>query len=167
MMMCSYGDLTDIRFFMEQKLEAKVAITKNGTLNEHAGDLKGLSVKEAREKIVEELKKQNLLIKMTPTQAHRTPISERSGAAIEFIQMKEYYLKQLEFKEDMRRIAHEVNIYAPESRQILLDWIDAVSIDWPITRRRFYATRSAGYCKKCGSIQLAKRRLCSTMEGRV
>lgn len=158
MMMCSYGDLTDIRFFMEQKLEAKVAITKNGTLNEHAGDLKGLSVKEAREKIVEELKKQNLLIKMTPTQAHRTPISERSGAAIEFIQMKEYYLKQLEFKEDMRRIAHEVNIYAPESRQILLDWIDAVSIDWPITRRRFYATEvPAWYCKKCGSIQLAKK----------
>jgi valyl-tRNA synthetase len=158
MMMCSYGDLTDIRFFMEQKLDARVAINKNGTLNENAGDLNGLKIKEAREKIIEGLKAQNLLKKMTPTQAHRTPISERSGAAIEFIQMKEYYLKQLEFKDEMRRIASEVNIYAPESRQILLDWIDSVSIDWPITRRRFYATEvPAWYCKKCGSIQLAKK----------
>jgi len=104
------------------------------------------------------LKTQNLLRKMTPTAAHRTPISERSGAAIEFIQMKEYYLKQLDYKDEMRRIAKEVNIYAPASRQILLDWIDSVSIDWPITRRRFYATEvPAWYCTKCGEIQLAEK----------
>jgi valyl-tRNA synthetase len=158
MMMCSYGDLTDIRFFMEQKLEAKVAINKDGTLNENAGDLKGLRIKEAREKIIEGLKAQGLLKKMTPTAAHRTPISERSGAAIEFIEMPEYYLKQLDYKDEMRRIADEVNIYAPQSRQILLDWIDSVSIDWPITRRRFYATEvPAWYCKKCGTIALAEK----------
>ena len=158
MMMCSYGDLTDIRFFMEQKLDAKVAINKDGTLNENAGDLAGLKIKEAREKVIEGLKIQNLLKNMTPTAAHRTPISERSGAAIEFIQMKEYYLKQLDFKDEMRRIAQEVNIYAPQSRQILLDWIDSVSIDWPITRRRFYATEvPAWYCTKCGEIALAEK----------
>jgi valyl-tRNA synthetase len=158
MMMCSYGDLTDIRFFIEQKLEAKVAINKDGTMNENAGDLKGLRIKEAREKVVEGLKAQNLLRKMTPTEAHRTPISERSGAAIEFIQMPEYYLKQLDYKDEMRRIANEVNIYAPQSRQILLDWIDSVSIDWPITRRRFYATEvPAWYCTKCGTIAFAEK----------
>ncbi|MFA5126260.1 MAG: valine--tRNA ligase [archaeon] len=158
MMMCSYGDLTDIRFFMEQKLEGKVAINKNGTMNENAFDLKELTIKQAREKVVEGLKTQGLLKKMTPTEAHRTPISERSGAAIEFIEMQELYLKQLEFKDEMRRIADEVNIYAPQSRQILLDWIDSVSIDWPITRRRFYATEvPVWYCKKCGEIVLAEK----------
>lgn len=158
MMMCSYGDLTDIRFFMEQKIQAKVAINKDGTLNENAKDLAGLKIKEAREKIVQALQAQNLIKKITPTAAHRTPVCERSGAAIEFIEMKEYYLKQLDFKDDMRRIANEVNIYAPQSRQILLDWIDNVSIDWPITRRRFYATEvPAWYCKKCGTIALAEK----------
>jgi valyl-tRNA synthetase len=158
MMMCSYGDLTDIRFFMEQKLEAKVAINKNGTLNENAGDLAGLKIKEAREKVIEGLKAQGLLKNMTPTAAHRTPISERSGAAIEFIEMQEYYLKQLDFKDEMRRIAQEVNIHAPQSRQILLDWIDSVSIDWPITRRRFYATEVPMWrCVSCGEHILAKK----------
>ena len=158
MMMCSYGDLTDIRFFIEQGIKAKVAINKDGTLNENAGDLKGLTIIEGRKKIVEAMQQKGLLKKITPTSAHRTPISERSGAAIEFIEMPEYYLKQIEFKDDMRRIAQEVNIYAPKSRQILLDWIDEISIDWPITRRRFYATEvPAWYCKKCGSIALPKK----------
>ncbi len=158
MMMCSYGDLTDIRFFIEQGIQAKVAISKDGKLNEHAGDLKGLTILEGRKKIVEAMQISGELKKMTPTAAHRTPVSERSGAAIEFIEMPEYYLKQVEFKDDMRRIAQEVNIYSPKSRQILLDWIDSVSIDWPITRRRFYATEvPAWYCKKCGEIALPEK----------
>ena len=158
MMMCSYGDLTDIRFFMEQKLNGKVAINKDGTLNENAGDLAGLTIREGREKVVETLKENGLLKKMTPTGEHRTPISERSGAAVEFVEMKEFYLKQLEYKDDMRRIAEEVNIYSPKSRQILLDWIDAVSIDWPISRRRYYATEVPMWkCKKCGEYVLAEK----------
>jgi valyl-tRNA synthetase len=158
MMMCSYGDLTDIRFFLEQKLEAKVAINKDGTMNENSGKLAGLKVTEARKKIVEEMQAMGLIKKITPTPAHRTPVSERSGAAIEFIEMQEYYLKQLDYKEEMKRIAKEVNIFAPQSRQILFDWIDSVSIDWPITRRRFYATEvPAWYCKKCGSIVFAEK----------
>jgi valyl-tRNA synthetase len=158
MMMCSYGDLTDIRFFMEQNLVAKVAINKDGTLNENAGDLAGLKIKEAREKIIEKLKEQNLIKNITPTSAHRTPVSERSGAAIEFIEMDEFYLKQLDFKDEMRRMAEEVNFYAPKSKQILLDWIDSVSIDWPISRRRYYATEvPLWYCKKCGEPILANK----------
>ncbi|MEK6958864.1 MAG: valine--tRNA ligase [archaeon] len=158
MMMCSYGDLTDIRFFIEQGLKGLVAINKNGTLNENAGPLNGLKIMEARKKIIEEMTASGELKKITPTGTHRTPINERSGAPIEFIEMPEYYLKQLEFKDEMRRIAAEVNIYAPQSRQILLDWIDSVSIDWPITRRRFYATEvPMWYCKNCKEPVLAKK----------
>ncbi|MCX6803517.1 MAG: valine--tRNA ligase [Candidatus Diapherotrites archaeon] len=158
MMMCSYGDLTDIRFFIEQGLEAKVAINKNGTMNENAGMLKGMTIIEARKKVVEELEKQKLLKKITPTPNHRTPVSERSGAAIEFIQMPELYLKQLDFKDEMRKIAKEVNFFSQKSRQILLDWIDAVTIDWPITRRRYYATEvPMWYCKKCKNPVLATK----------
>ena len=99
-----------------------------------------------------------LLKKVTPTDAHRTPINERSGAAIEFINMQEFYLKQLDYKEKMREIADEINIYSPKSKQILLDWIDSVSIDWPISRRRYYATEVPMWkCDKCGEYVLAEK----------
>jgi valyl-tRNA synthetase len=158
MMMCSYGDLTDIRFFMEQKLEPIIAINKDGTMNEKAGDLSGLKIIEARKKIVESMQNSGLLKKITPTSAHRTPVSERSGAAIEFIEMQEFYLKQLDYKDKMMEIANNVTIYSPKSRQILIDWINSISIDWPISRRRYYATDIPMWkCKKCGNYVLAEK----------
>jgi len=108
-MMCSVGDLTDIQFFREQKLEPKIAINKDGTMNHHAGFLDGLKIKDARQKIIEELKKKKLIVKQEDIK-HRTPISERSGAEIEFIEMPEYYLKQLEFKNQIKKVADEFDI---------------------------------------------------------
>ena len=138
-MMCSAGDLSDIQFFREMKINPKIAINKDGTMNEYAGILKGLRIKEAREKIIEILKSKNLIKKQEKI-SHRTPISERSGREIEFIEMPEFYLKQLNVKDKIKRIAKDINFYPKESKRILDKWIESISIDWPISRRRFYAT---------------------------
>jgi len=138
-MMCSAGDLSDIQFFREQNLKPKIAIEKDGRMNSIAGVLKDLKVREARKKVIEELKKLNLLVKQEQI-THRTPVSQRSGAEIEFIEMPEYYLKQMEFKNEVKKISKQINFYPKESKKILDDWIDSISIDWPISRRRFYAT---------------------------
>ena len=138
-MMCSAGDLSDIQFFREMNLTPVIAINKDGTMNGHAGLLQGLPVKKARERIIEVLKEKDLIVKQDQI-VHRTPISERSGAELEFIEMPEFYLKQLEFKDEVRKIAKQLNFYPTEAKRILDDWIDSVSIDWPISRRRYYAT---------------------------
>ena len=138
-MMCSAGDLSDIQFFREMNLEPVIAINKDGTMNEHAGFLKGLKVKKAREKIIQELKSKNLLVKQEQI-THRTPISERSKAEIEFIEMPEFYLKQLNLKSKIKEISNKINFHPEEAKKILFDWIDSILIDWPISRRRFYAT---------------------------
>ena len=138
-MMCMGGDVTDIQFFRELSLPSKIAVNQDGRLNEDSGFLKGLKVKEGREKIIDELKKEGLLVKQEQI-VHSTPVSERSGAEIEFIEMPEYYLKQLEIKDKVRKISNDINFYPPEAKKILDSWLDSVAIDWPISRRRFYAT---------------------------
>jgi len=138
-MMCSAGDLTDIQFFREMNLKPTIAINRDGTMNEHAGLLSGLKIREAREKIIKELQKEKLLVKQDKI-THKTPISERSGAEIEFIEMPEFYLKQLEFIKKIKTIANKIKFYPEESKSILDSWLDSISIDWPISRRRFYAT---------------------------
>ncbi|MEK6952579.1 MAG: valine--tRNA ligase [Nanoarchaeota archaeon] len=151
-MMCSAGDLSDIRFFREMNLKPIIAINKNGTMNEHSGFLNELKVKDAREKIINLLKEKNLIVKQEKV-THRTPICERSNDPIEFISMKEFYVKQLEYKKIIKKLADKINFYSPQSKQILLDWIDSISIDWPISRRRFYATEiPLWYCKNCNYI---------------
>ncbi|MCK4650229.1 valine--tRNA ligase [Candidatus Pacearchaeota archaeon] len=138
-MMCSAGDLSDIQFFREMKITPRIAIGQDGRMNEKAGLLEGLKIKEAREKIIELIKQKGLLIKQEQIK-HRTPISERSKTEIEFIEMPEFYLKQIDFKDDMRKIIKNINFYPKNSKKILDTWIDSVSIDWPISRRRYYAT---------------------------
>ena len=154
-MMCSAGDLSDIQFFREQNLVPKIAIEKDGKMNSIAGDLQGLKVREARQKIIEMLKEKNLLEKQELI-VHRTPISERSNAEIEFIQMPEYYLKQIEFKREIKKISDKINFFPKESKKILFDWINSISIDWPISRRRFYATPIPLWHSPEGEIVLAE-----------
>ncbi len=148
-MMCSAGDNTDIRFFREQNIKPIISIDINGKMNENAGFLEGQYVKNARNTMIEELEKLNLVESIKECM-HRTPICERSKAPIEFIEMEELYVKQIEFKDDIRKIADEMNFYDPKSKHILLDWINEINIDWPVSRRRFYSTEiPLWHCKNC------------------
>ena len=149
-MVCSYGDMVDLAMFRELRLEPIKAIDEAGRMTEAAGFLKGLKVDAAKEKAIDELRTRGLLEKVEPIQ-HKTPICSRSLNPIEFVSSDAWYLKQLEFRDDLKRIAHEMEFRPTRHRQLLLDWIDSLTIDWPISRRRFYHTEiPLWYCKKCG-----------------
>jgi valyl-tRNA synthetase len=153
-MVCSYGDKADIQLFRELGLKPVIAINPDGRMNENAGDYAGLTVKEARNKIIEDLRSRNLLEKIEKIR-HKTPICWRSKDPIEFILVKEYYLKQLDFLDDIRKVVDEMKFYPERGKRLLLEWVDSVSMDWPISRRRFYATEiPIWYCKNCGKPNL-------------
>ena len=148
-MVCSYGDQNDVALFRELELEEIVAIGLDGRMTEVAGDYTGLKPKQARAKIIEDLEAKGLLDKVEDIN-HRTPVSERSKAPIEIIPMEEYYLKQKESIDKMKKIGEEVIFHPNMHKQILMNWLDSINIDWPISRRRYYGTEiPIWYCKKC------------------
>jgi valyl-tRNA synthetase len=153
-MICSFGDYGDVRLLRELEIEPSYAIDTNGRMNENAGFLKGMLVADARKAIIEELRKQGLLVKQEEID-HREPICWRSKNPIEFVALKEFYLKQVDFVPELLKVADEMKFFAPESKQILIDWINSVSIDWVLTRRRYYGTEvPLWYCKACNYIYL-------------
>lgn len=155
-MICSYGDQTDVQLFRELGLEEIVAINEDGKMSDNAGKYKGLSIEEARRNIIEDLKNEGLIIKEEIIM-HRTPICERSKNPIEIIPMKEYYLKQLDFVDKLREFALQLNFHPEMHRYILLNWLESVIIDWPISRRRYYATEiPVWYCTNCNKPNLPK-----------
>ncbi|MEM2936675.1 MAG: class I tRNA ligase family protein, partial [Candidatus Bathyarchaeia archaeon] len=128
------------------------AIDKRGRMNENAGKYRGLLVQDAKERIIGDLKAQGLLAKQEEINQRR-PVCWRSKNPIEFVPMKEFYLKQIEFKEDVLKMADQMRFFAPESRQILIDWINSINIDWVISRRRYYGTEiPLWYCASCDYI---------------
>jgi len=150
MMMCSFGDYNDILFYRDEKLKPIIAIGKNGKMNKNAGFLDGLGVEQARNEIKNRLDKKGL-IKGRKRMTHRTPICERSKTPIEFIELSEYYLDQLDWRTDLKKeVANKTKFYAPKSKQILLDWINGLTMDWAVSRRRYYATEIPLWYCKCG-----------------
>ncbi len=148
-MICSYGDQVDIQLFRELNLEPIDAIGSDGMMTNEAGPYKGLPVETAREKILEDLEALGLVRKQESV-VHKTPLCERSKTPIEFIQMKDWYLKQLPAIEDLKRLVKEMQFFPDRHRQLLLDWIESVTIDWPISRRRYYHTEiPLWYCDDC------------------
>ncbi len=149
-MICSYGDYEDVRIFRELGLEEIIAIDSQGKMTENAGRYAGMSISEARKQIIKDLEEQGLVEKRESIM-HRTPMCDRSKTPIEIIPMHEFYLKQVDFLEEIRKIARKMKFYPDSYRRLLLDWIDSVTIDWPISRRRFYGTEiPIWYCRACG-----------------
>ncbi|MEK6965609.1 MAG: class I tRNA ligase family protein, partial [Thermoproteota archaeon] len=52
--------------------------------------------------------------------------------------------------EKIRNLGSQITFYPDMHKQILMNWLDSITIDWPISRRRFYGTEiPIWYCKKC------------------
>jgi len=153
-MVCSYGDQNDVSLFRELRLQEIVAIGKNGRMSEVAGPYAGLKIKQARERIIEDLQNHGFVEKIENIN-HRTPISERSKTPIEIIPMEEYYLKQKDYVERIRDLGSKIIFHPPMHKQILMNWLESISIDWPISRRRYYGTEiPIWYCKNCNEPQV-------------
>jgi valyl-tRNA synthetase len=153
-MVCSYGDQNDVALFRELDLGEVVAIGQDGRLTEVTGAYAGLKPKQARTKIIEDLENGGFIEKIEDI-SHRTPVSERSRTPIEIIPMEEYYLKQKGSVEKMRDLGSQIKFYPEMHQQILMNWLDSIKIDWPISRRRFYGTEiPIWYCKKCSEAYL-------------
>jgi len=155
-MICSYGDMVDVRLFRELQLEPVKAIDERGRMTAAAGPYAGLKAEAARERVLADLQSAGLLEKVASIQ-HQTPLCERSRTPVEFLSSEAWYLKQLEFRDALKRSAEAMEFHPPRHRQLLLDWIDSLTIDWPVSRRRYYHTEiPLWYCKQCGLAMVPK-----------
>ena len=153
-MVCSYGDQNDVNLFRELRLQEIVAFNENGLTTLEAGPYSNLNAQKARTRIIENLKKAGVVEKEENI-LHRTPLCERSMNPIEIIPLQDYYLKQLEYIPQLKKLATQLNFHPLMHRQILLNWLDSVAIDWPISRRRFYGTEiPIWYCNNCKTPNL-------------
>lgn len=148
-MICSYGDHTDVQLFREFGLQEIVAVNEIGVMTDNAKQYVGMKVNKAREQVILDLKGKDLVVKEESIM-HSTPICERHKTPIEIIPMSEYYVKQLDFIPALKEIADKMKFYPDMHKHILLNWLNSIAIDWPVSRRRFYGTEiPIWYCKKC------------------
>jgi len=139
LMVCSFGDQNDVAVFRELGLTPFQAIDLDGKLTQLSGPLVGLKVIEARNAAIEFLQNQGR-IKDIVEREQEIPVSERGKNPVEIILLKEWYVRQTHAQDRIREHLEEIQFHPPRNKQFLLDWMDNISIDWPISRRRWYHT---------------------------
>ena len=139
LMICSFGDQNDVAVFRELALKPFVAVDMNGRMTNISGPLSGMSAEDARAASIEILQESG---RLSAAEKHmqEVPVSERGGNPVEIILLKEWYVRQTHILERLSELS-ELSRFIPErNRQFLHDWMDGISIDWPISRRRWYHT---------------------------
>ena len=139
LMVCSFGDQNDVAVFRELALKPFQAIDLDGCMTSISGPLTGMKVKDARESVIESLEQQGRIHQIQEKE-QEVPVSERGKNPVETILLKEWYVRQTHIQERMKEHIEEINFVPPRNKQFLLDWMQNISIDWPISRRRWYHT---------------------------
>ncbi|RJU84351.1 MAG: valine--tRNA ligase [Candidatus Poseidoniales archaeon] len=139
LMVCSFGDQNDVAVFRELGLKPFQAINLEGCMTELSGPLNGMKVRDARKEIIEILQ-QDGRIKNIEDREQEVPVSERGKNPVEIILLKEWYVRQTHIQGKMKELIEDIEFHPNRNKQFLIDWMDNISIDWPISRRRWYHT---------------------------
>ena len=139
LMVCSFGDQNDVAVFRDMQLEPFAAIDLDGCMTDVGGPLAGMPVTEARKRATEMLEATGR-IAASAEREQEIPVSERGKNPIEIILLKEWYVRQTHILGRMRELADAITFVPPRNKQFLLDWMKGISIDWPVSRRRWYHT---------------------------
>jgi valyl-tRNA synthetase len=150
-------DFNDYKIGKSHNLEFINILEKNGLLNENAGPYKGLKVQEARKRVIEDLKIQNLLVKEEP-HIHSVGHCSRTGAVVEPFLSEQWFLKMEKMAIPARRVVESGTIrFEPESwTKVYLHWMNIIE-DWCISRQLWWGHQIPAYhCQSCSHVTVAE-----------
>ncbi len=127
-------DFNDFEMGRRHDLPLINILTSDGKINEEGKKFAGMTVDEAREAVVEALKKENLIEKIEP-HTLRVGLSYRSKAIIQPYLSKQWFVKMSHFKERLISAVKEkrVKLIPPHWESTYFHWIENLR-DWCISR---------------------------------
>ncbi len=132
-------DFNDFEISQRHHLDVLAVIDCRGRLNQNTGRFSGLTIQQAREKVVAELKKKGDLIKIDENYLHRVGTCYRCGAVVEpmiskqwFVKMKPLAAKAIEAVKTGR-----ITIIPQRFEKIYFHWLENIQ-DWCISRQLWW-----------------------------
>ena len=142
-------DPNDFEVGNRHNLERIVVMNTDATMNENAGVYEGLTREECREKLVQDLKKQNLLIKIEPM-VHSVGHSERTNAVVEPYLSKQWFVKMRPLAdkvlENQKNKDTKVNFVPERFEKVMNHWME-ITYDWCISRQLWWGHQIPAWYK--------------------
>jgi len=156
LMICSYGDKFDVEAINRHNLNSNMILNTEGKIQR--GRYSGLKTKEAREKILHDLKEKNLIQEQKKIN-HIVNTHDKCGNEIEFIETEQWFTKILNKKKELISQARKVNWYPKFMFKRYENWVRGLEWDWSISRNRHFGVPIPTWkCKKCNQIILPEEK---------
>ena len=142
-------DPNDFEVGNRHNLERIIVMNPNGTMNEFAGIYNGLDRFECRKKVVEDLEKSGILIKIEKI-THNVGHSERTGVMVEPYLSKQWFVKMRPLAdrvlENQKNKNTKVNFVPERFEKIMNHWME-ITYDWCISRQLWWGHRIPAWYK--------------------
>ena len=155
-MCCTFGDVTDIQWYRTHKLPLRIVIGPDGKMIEHLdigsddwpsvdvegakatiASLAGQKAEAAKAAIIDMLREKGVLLKQETT--HQViPVAERSRAPLEIIVTPQWFIRTLDFKDEILAKGREISWKPEYMRQRFESWVEGLKWDWAISRQRHF-----------------------------
>jgi valyl-tRNA synthetase len=164
LMVCTFGDSSDVRWWREMKLELRQVIALDGTLlpvrfgapgwssreperaNAFYARLAGKRILEARKEMVAILRDPAAAaagdappLRGEPQQlTHAVNFYEKGEHPLEFITTRQWFVRLLDKKDMLREMGSSISWHPDHMRLRYLNWTDNLMFDWCVSRQRFF-----------------------------
>ena len=153
-MICTFGDKTDVMWVNRYNLDIIEAINEQGIMQDVCGKYAGLTLAECKQAIVNDLDKEGYLTRKEKVDQN-VGLCWRCKTPIEILVKKQWFVAVKELNSQIEEAAENMDWMPEHMKTRLLNWTGNMDWDWCISRQRIFATPiPVWYCKSCGEVLL-------------
>lgn len=165
LMVCTFGDATDVQWWREESLPLRQVVGRNGRLspvefgaepfpsqdapaaNRLYEDLAGKTVREAQKAVVEMLRDpegsaagdgEAPLVGEPEAIEHPVKFFEKGDRPLEFVSTRQWFVRLLDRREELIEAGDRMKWHPDFMRLRFKNWTENLQLDWCISRQRFF-----------------------------
>ncbi|MBQ8018520.1 MAG: valine--tRNA ligase [Methanobrevibacter sp.] len=153
-MICTFGDKTDVSWVQKYDLEVIDIIDDAGILTAAAGRYEGMDLQSCKKQTIEDLDSEGYLLKQEEVDQN-VGQCWRCKTPVEILLKKQWFVAVRDLIEKTKTAADEMKWVPEHMKSRMVNWADSMEWDWCISRQRIFATPiPVWYCKDCGKVIL-------------
>jgi len=156
LMVCTFGDATDVLWWRTHKLQLRQIIGRDGRLaavtfgepgwesndadraNQSYAELRGKTAKAARQRVVELLRESGALQGDPKPIQHPVKYFEKGDRPLEIITTRQWFVRLLDKKEALLKQGDAIAWHPDFMRLRYRNWTENLNLDWCVSRQRFF-----------------------------